>query len=87
MLFNRALARTIFAGGTPGFAGLYQINTTIPVDVSAGTTVNLAVLTSNAFHDQVDIPISEATVASTKADDRAQPRKLDIRIPPRSRDQ
>ena len=85
VLFNRALAQTFFAGGTPGFAGLYQINATIPVDVPAGTNVVLAVLTSNAFHDQVDIPISEATVQSIKADDRAQPRKLDIRIPPRSR--
>ncbi len=85
VLFNRALAQTVFAGGTPGFAGLYQINATIPADVPAGTNALLAVLTSNAFHDQVDIPISEATVASIKSDDRAQPRTLYIRIPPRSR--
>jgi len=46
-----------FIGGAPLFAGLNQINVVIPVTVIGGTNVPVAIATSNAFTDLVDIPI------------------------------
>ncbi len=50
--------RIHYAGGAPGFAGLNQINATIPVSVAVGASVPVAILTGNAYTDLVDIPIS-----------------------------
>jgi uncharacterized protein (TIGR03437 family) len=46
-----------YQGLTPGFAGLYQINVTIPPGASPGNAVPLAILTTNGFTDMVDIAI------------------------------
>jgi uncharacterized protein (TIGR03437 family) len=47
-----------FAGGAPRFAGLNQINVTIPYSAPTGSSVPVAIATSNAYADVVDIPIS-----------------------------
>jgi uncharacterized protein (TIGR03437 family) len=46
-----------FAGLAPGFPGLYQINVTIPKDLTALGQVGMAINTPDAFHDQVYIAI------------------------------
>ena len=51
------LATVIFSGLAPGFPGLYQINVTIPMTISSLGNYPLAILTNNAFHDQVFIPV------------------------------
>jgi uncharacterized protein (TIGR03437 family) len=47
-----------FAGGAPRFAGLNQINVTIPFSAPTGSGVPVAIATSTAYTDVVDIPIS-----------------------------
>jgi uncharacterized protein (TIGR03437 family) len=49
-------ATVLFKGQAPGFPGLYQLNVTLPLGLK-GPTLPLAIQTSNAYHDQVDIPI------------------------------
>lgn len=51
-------ATVAFAGAAPGFVGLYQLNVVIPASAPLGSAVPLAVETSNAFHDMVDIAIT-----------------------------
>jgi len=46
-----------YQGLTPGYAGLYQINVTIPVNATPGPAVPLAIQTTNGFTDMVDIAI------------------------------
>jgi uncharacterized protein (TIGR03437 family) len=46
-----------FSGLAPGFPGLYQMNVTLPAFPSGQGTLPLAISTSNAFHDQVVIPV------------------------------
>jgi uncharacterized protein (TIGR03437 family) len=48
-----------FNGLAPGFPGLYQINVTLPAPLPAPKNgrLPLAILTDNAFHDQVDISV------------------------------
>ena len=46
-----------FSGLAPGFPGLYQMNVTLPVFPAGQGTLPLAISTSNAFHDQVVIPV------------------------------
>ena len=59
ILFGGVVATNVaFKGGAPGFAGLNQINVVIPVDVIGGNNVPVAISTSNAFTDLVDIAIS-----------------------------
>ena len=36
-------ASTVFAGLTPGFAGLYQVNVTVPAGVTAGSQTPITV--------------------------------------------
>jgi uncharacterized protein (TIGR03437 family) len=50
-------ATVTYNGLAPGFPGLYQLNVTLPSFLSASGNLPLAILTSNAYHDQVDIPI------------------------------
>ncbi len=50
-------AAVMFSGLAPGFPGLYQINVTIPMTISSAGNYPVGILTNNAFHDQVFIPI------------------------------
>jgi uncharacterized protein (TIGR03437 family) len=50
-------ATVVFKGQAPGFPGLYQLNVTLPQFLKASGNLPLAIQTSNAYHDQVDIPI------------------------------
>ncbi len=52
------LATVIFKGLAPGLAGLYQINFTVPTNAATGSAVPLAIETPDAFHDMVDIAVS-----------------------------
>jgi uncharacterized protein (TIGR03437 family) len=47
----------LFSGAAPTFVGLYQMNVQIPTTVFAGPAVPVALGTSNAFVDFVDIAI------------------------------
>jgi uncharacterized protein (TIGR03437 family) len=51
-------ATVSFAGAAPGFAGLYQINVSVPTDINAGNAVPIGIETSTAFHDMVDIAVT-----------------------------
>jgi uncharacterized protein (TIGR03437 family) len=55
---GEASTNIAFAGGAPTYAGLNQINVTIPLTVISGPNVPVAIVTSNAVTDIVDIPIS-----------------------------
>ena len=46
-----------FIGGAPTYAGLNQINVTIPTTTVSGSNVPVAIITSNGVTDIVDIPI------------------------------
>lgn len=49
---------TVLYSGLTIYPGLYQINVTMPpVPPGATSTLPLAISTSNAFHDQADLPI------------------------------
>jgi trimeric autotransporter adhesin len=50
-------ATVAFNGLAPGFPGLYQLNVTLPSFLAASGNLPLAIQTSNAYHDQVDIPV------------------------------
>jgi uncharacterized protein (TIGR03437 family) len=49
-------AEILYAGLAPGLPGVYQINATVPTIAQSGP-VPLAVVTPNAVHDQVYVPI------------------------------
>ncbi len=46
-----------YQGLTPTYAGLYQINVTIPLNTPPGFAVPMAILTPNGFTDMVDIAV------------------------------
>jgi len=48
-----------FQGLSPGFAGLYQVNFTVPLTSAAGAAVPLAIQTTNGFADMVTISIQQ----------------------------
>ncbi|SPE38401.1 conserved exported hypothetical protein [Candidatus Sulfopaludibacter sp. SbA3] len=50
-------ATVLFSGLAPGFPGEYQMNVTLPAFSPGQGTLPLAISTSNAFHDQVVIPV------------------------------
>lgn len=50
--------RVDYAGAAPGFAGLCQINATIPLSSPVGSNVLVAISTGNAYTELVEIPIS-----------------------------
>jgi uncharacterized protein (TIGR03437 family) len=82
VLFNQTVGRLRFAGGAPGFAGLNQINATIPDNVSGGISVPLAIATSSAYTDIVDMPI--ATFGTPRAAALVEGVST-VAIPPRAR--
>ncbi len=55
---GEAAVRVDYTGGAPGFPGLNQINATIPLSVPVGPNVPVAIATSGAYTDLVEIPIS-----------------------------
>ena len=57
VLFGGEEGRIFFSGAAPFFVGLYQINVTIPDTVFPGPAVPVAIATSNAFADFVDVAI------------------------------
>ncbi len=57
VLFGGEVGEIFFAGAAPGFAGLYQVNVTIPSPVIAGEAIPVAVFTTNAFSCFTDISI------------------------------
>lgn len=52
------LATAVFKGLAPNLAGLYQINFTVPANAPTGSAVPLAIETPDAFHDMVDIAVT-----------------------------
>jgi uncharacterized protein (TIGR03437 family) len=50
-------ATVLFKGQAPGYPGLYQLNVTLPQFLKASGNLPLAIQTSNAYHDQVDIAV------------------------------
>ena len=48
-----------YQGLAPGLAGLYQLNVTVPSNVTAGTSVDLDIETIDASNVQATIPISK----------------------------
>ncbi len=50
-------AKVTFAGLSPSFPGLYQINVLIPANLAGKGALPLAIQTIDAFHDQVDLQV------------------------------
>jgi uncharacterized protein (TIGR03437 family) len=50
-------AGVAFAGLSPSFPGLYQVNVVIPANLVGSGALPLAVQTVDAFHDQVDLQV------------------------------
>ena len=83
VLFNQEFAEVSYAGGAPGFAGLNQINATIPLTV-VGDNVVMAIATTNAFHDQTDIPVGGVALP-LKGQPARRASNVAIPLPPRAR--
>lgn len=57
VLFDGVAGQVLFSGAAPGFVGLYQMNVQLPTTGFTGT-VAVAIQTSNAFSDFVDIEVT-----------------------------
>ena len=55
--FDGENGRILFSGAAPGFVGLYQINVEVPQVTLTGPSVAVAILTSDAFSDFVDLAV------------------------------
>jgi uncharacterized protein (TIGR03437 family) len=53
--------RVHYAGGAPGFAGLHQINATVPANTPPSTNVPVAISTGNAYVELVEIPVGKVS--------------------------
>lgn len=67
-LSNTVVTPTVMVGGQPAtvifsgmsaYPGLYQINARLPAIPAGVTSLPLVISTSNAYHDQVDIPVTQ----------------------------
>lgn len=56
VLIGGRMANVLYAGLAPGLPGVYQINLEVPA-LANGGKVPLAIVTPNAVHDQVYVPI------------------------------
>jgi len=54
---NCDASNILFQGLTPGYAGLYQVNFTIPLTTAAGAAIPLALQTTTGFADMITIAI------------------------------
>jgi len=50
-------AADLLYAGLSSLAGLYQINFRVPVNLTVSGTLPVAVLTAEAFHDQVSLAV------------------------------
>ena len=82
VLFGGEEGRIFFSGAAPFFVGLYQINVTIPDTVFPGPAVPVAIATSNAFSDFVDVTIGFQGSAVSRG---VRPPGARKRHPPRMR--
>lgn len=57
VIFDGEVGAVLFSGAAPGFVGLYQINVEVPPTTFVGPAVAVAIQTSNAFSDYVDIAV------------------------------
>ncbi len=55
--FGGEAGTVFYSGAAPGFVGLYQLNVQAPDTIFIGPAIPLAISTSNAFIDYVDIAI------------------------------
>ncbi len=56
--FNGTSGVISYQGLAPGFAGLYQVNVTVPASITPGPSVPVAIATNVAYLDQVTIPVN-----------------------------
>lgn len=52
-------AQVLYSGLAPNYPGLYQLNITLPAPLPASGALPLAILTPNAYHDQVTIQVMQ----------------------------
>ena len=56
VIFAGVAGDVLFSGAAPNFVGLYQLNVQVPTTGFTGT-IGVAIQTSNAFTDFVDIAV------------------------------
>jgi uncharacterized protein (TIGR03437 family) len=52
-------AQVSYSGLAPNYPGLYQLNVTLPAPLPASGALPLAILTDNAYHDQITIQVQQ----------------------------